>query len=266
MSYIYTPFQPTLTEAGLKRFGISLVETLPGKTLEGVIHSYLQITASQPTLYPVMPDGMIGVYMSASGTMIGGAQTKAMDIPLLNAGEYFGIRFLPGAIRYFFDLDLSEISGQMVDQAFFPCDHFKYLHGDIYRYQRFDERVLECEKWLLSLFKEPQKTRFDEALSSILKNNGYCRVGQLANDLGWSSRHLNRQFLQHTGLSTKTFSQIVRVQRACRDICSGGDGMTNAPAERGYFDQPHLIKEFNRYYLSSPRVLFNRFMSDSYNQ
>ena len=266
MSNSYAPFQPALTSAGLNQVGISLVETRPLKLLAPFVHSYLQITAAQPTLYPVMPDGMVAVYISSSGTMIGGALNKAVEIPLLNAGDYFGIRFYPGAIRNFFDLNLSEISDQMVDAKFFPCKEFNQLHQKIYRHQEFSKRAAECEKWLLSCYRPQPKSRLDQAISKILHSNGCSKVGELADELGWSSRHLNRQFLQHTGLTTKTFSQIIRLQQASRYICSGSRGLADIPVELGYFDQPHLIKEFNRFYQSSPGQVFDRFMSDSYNQ
>ncbi|MBV1914012.1 MAG: helix-turn-helix domain-containing protein [Pseudomonadales bacterium] len=266
MSNIYNPFQPTLTSAGLSRFGVSLVEMRPVTPLEPFVHSYLQITTTQPTVYPVMPDGMVAVYMSSSGTMIGGALNRAVNIPLLSAGEYFGIRFYPGVIRNFFDLNLSEISDQMVDAKFFPCKKFNQLHRKVYHHQAFNKRAAECEKWLLSCYRPQPKSRFDQALSKIIRSNGCSKVGELADEISWSSRHLNRQFLQHTGLTTKTFSQIVRLQQASRYICSGSRGIADVPVELGYFDQPHLIKEFNRFYHSSPGQLFERFMSDSYNQ
>lgn len=40
----------------------------------------------------------------------GGRQSFAL---IQQSGDYFGIRFYPGALRHFFNLDLSEITGQM---------------------------------------------------------------------------------------------------------------------------------------------------------
>ncbi|HHI92201.1 MAG TPA: AraC family transcriptional regulator [Gammaproteobacteria bacterium] len=265
MRKIYTPFQPTLTQSGLNRFGLTLKENIPSGALNGLVYSYLQIKTEKQTPYPVMPDGTQAVYMSPQDAMIGGAQTEAKDIQLLQPGEYFGIWFYPGALRYFFDVNLSEISGQFVDEKYFECSHFTRLHSDIYRYSTFNERVNVCEKWLSSRYSQKPVTRFDKALSLIYQTKGSERINQLAAKVGWSSRHLNRQFLQHTGLSTKTFSRIIRLQHVCRQLyikLFGGQGI---PVELGYYDQPHLIREFGKFFKLSPGVFFSRFMSDFYN-
>lgn len=212
-----------------------------------------------------MPDGTQAVFISPHGSFIGGAQTQACDVQILQPGEYFGIRFYPGALRYFFDLDLSEITDQFVDNHYFPCRDFDELHNYIYQCQNFHERAHICEQWLLRHFKPRPATRFDHTLSLIYRSLGNIKVSQLATMAGWSSRHLNRLFQLHTGLSTKTFAQTIRIQHVCKQLyISPGDSL-NAALELGFFDQSHLIKDFQKRLLSTPSVFFNRFMSDFYN-
>ena len=237
----------------------------PCSALNDVVHSYLQINAERQTPYPVMPDGTQAVYVSPEGSMIGGAQTEAIDLQLLQPGEYFGIWFRPGALRHFFDLDVAEISNQFVDEKYFECHRFFRLHIDIYRHSTFNERADVCESWLLNRYSQKPATGFDKALSSIYLSRGNEKVSQLASKVGWSSRHLNRQFLQHTGLSTKTFSQVIRSQHVCRQLYIRPTGVQDVPIELGYYDQSHLIREFSRYFKSTPGTFFSRFMSDFYN-
>lgn len=260
------PFQPTLTQTGLKQFGLTLQSSQPCEVLKGKVHSYLQISAERPTPYPVMPDGTQAIYISSQGLMIGGAQLEARDIQLLEPGEYFGIWFYPGALRYFFDLNLNEISGQFVDEKYFRCRYFSRLHTEIYRYTAFVERAHICDSWLLRRYSHKPATKFDVALQLIYQSFGSEKISQLANKVGWSSRHLNRQFLQHTGLSTKSFSQIVRVQSACKKLYLNQNQSLSVALELGYFDQPHLIKEFKKHLTSTPSDFFSRFMSDLYNR
>ncbi len=96
MNKLYRSFQPILTEAGLKRFGLILEYSLACKTLRGIVHSYLQISTAKPTPYPVIPDGTQAVYIAPHGAKIGGAQSRAHDIQILQPGDYFGIRFHTG--------------------------------------------------------------------------------------------------------------------------------------------------------------------------
>lgn len=265
MNKFYIPFQPTLTQAGLKQFGLTLLSTLSCEVLKGKVHSYLQIRADRPTPYPVIPDGTQAIYISPQGLMIGGAQQEAKDIPLLEPGEYFGIWFYPGALRYFFNLNLSEITGQFVDEKYFQCRYFSKLHTEIYRHANFVERVNVCNSWLLRQYSHKPTTKFDHALQLIYQSFGNEKISQIANKIGWSSRHLNREFLQHIGLSTKSFSQIVRVQSLCKRLYLNPNQPLSTGLELGYFDQAHLIKEFKKHLILTPSDFFSRFMSDLYN-
>lgn len=266
MSKLYSSFQPTLTEAGLKHFDLSLQSSLACKILRGIVHSYLQVSTAKPTPYPIIPDGTQAIFISPQGSKIGGAQSRACDIQILQPGEYFGIRFYPGALRFFFDLNLFEITDQFVDKQYFPCRDFGELHNNIYRCQDFYTRAHICEQWLLRHFKPRSATRFDQALSLIYQAFGNIKVSQLATRVGWSSRHLNRLFRCHTGLSTKTFTQTIRIQQVCKQLyVTPGDSLKTA-LELGFFDQPHLIKDFKKRLLSNPGVFFDRFKSDFYNR
>lgn len=265
MSKLYIPFQPTITQAGLKQFGLTLQFSQPCEALKDKVHFYLQIKAEKPTPYPVIPDGTQAIYFSSQGATIAGAQLTALDVQLLEPGEYFGIWFYPGALRSFFDLNLNEITGQFVDDKYFQCRYFSKLYIDIYRYKDFFDRANVCESWLLKRYSHKPTTRFDIALQLIYKSFGREPIFQLANNIGCSTRHLNRLFLQYTGLGTKSFSQVVRVQNICRQLYLSPNQSLSRSLEFGYSDQPHLIKEFKKHLLATPSEFVSNFMSDLYN-
>lgn len=139
MNNLCRSFQPILTETGLNRFGLQLEHSPACNILDGVVHSYLQITAKKVTPYPVIPDGTQAIFISPQNSMIGGTQTQARDIQLQQAGEYFGIRFYPGALRYFFNLNLVDITDQYVDPSYFSCTFFNELHNHLYQHNTFHE-------------------------------------------------------------------------------------------------------------------------------
>lgn len=266
MRNLYSPFQPTLCQAGLHQLGLSMETKRPCDTLQGIVHSYLQIIAERETPYPVMPDGTQAVYISPRGAMIGGALRESKHIKLLQPGEYFGIWFYPGALRHLFDLNLSEISDQFVDKEYFQCQKFFQLLDEIYEHKEFSARASICERWVLEKYSKKPATGFEHALSIIYTSSGGERVENIAYKVGWSSRHLNRQFLQHTGLNTKTFSRIVRVQNLCTQLYFPSANSTNTSPVLAYYDQPHLIKEFKKYFNLTPGDFKKRYMSDFYNR
>ena len=124
VSQLYRPFQALLTASGLQHFGLGMQECPAARQLEGIVHSYIQVSTARPTAYPVMPDGTQAIFFSSQGTLIGGALSRMRELQLLQTGEYFGIRFQPGALRHFFKLDLAEITDQFADSGYFPSREF----------------------------------------------------------------------------------------------------------------------------------------------
>ena len=265
MQPLYQPFQPTLTDSGLQSLGLSLQQTGSSKTLKHLIHSYIQINADRPTPYPVVPDGTQAIYIGIGGSLMSGTQQKACDVQLFEPGQYFGIRFYPGALRHFFDLNLQEITNQFVDTGFIPCSQFATLHERIYQQPTFLRRAKVCEQWLLMHLNSRPFDRFDQALAFIFKSSGAIRIERLAAEVGWSSRHLNRMFRRHTGLSTQSFSQTIRFQHACKQLYSAPGNTLDTAIELGYFDQSHLLNDYKKYLHRNPSIFADRFKSDFYN-
>jgi len=110
MSQPYQPFQPLLTNGGQQSFALTVQQYPAAKSLTGIVHSYLQVSTPKPTPYPMIPDGAPAIFISAKSTQIGGTLSQALDIQIQQAGDYFGIRFYPGALRHFFKLNLAEIT------------------------------------------------------------------------------------------------------------------------------------------------------------
>jgi len=265
MNELFNSFQPTITNSGLSHFGLSLKSSAPCLVLQGVVHSYLQINAKKATPYTVIPDGTQSIFISRSGSMIGGSQNKTRDIQILAAGEYFGIRFYSGALRHFFNLDLSEITDQFVGSEYLPCKFFAGLSQRIYQQDYFEQRVGVCDEWLLPNYQPQQINRFDQALSLIYHSSGNIKVNNLAKGVAWSSRHLNRLFQINTGLSTQRFIKIIRLQNLAKKLYMDPKHSLDIALSLGYFDQSHLIKDTKKHLLSTPTDFVKTFMSDFYN-
>lgn len=265
MNQLYQPFQPLLTHGGQHRFGLTVQQHPARKSLAGVVHSYLQVAISKPTPYTVIPDGSQAIFISAESIRVGGAHRQALDVQIQEPGDYFGIRFYPGALRHFFNLNLSDITDQFVGSDYFPCRYFGDLHYYLYREDDFRQRVRVCDQWLLRHFTPQPFCLFDAALALIYQSVGNVDIVQLAKKIGVSRRHLNRLFQQFTGLSTKAFAQIIRLQSACQQLYVNPDNSLEIAATLGFFDQAHLLRQYKRDLLLNPRSLAKRFMSDFYN-
>jgi AraC-like DNA-binding protein len=79
----------------------------------------------------------------------------------------------------------------------------------------------------------------------MIGSGGALRVGDLAAEVGWSRRHLGARFAAEFGLTPKDAARVVRFDRA-KGLLRSPDRPTLAEvaAVCGYYDQPHLAREW----------------------
>lgn len=82
----------------------------------------------------------------------------------------------------------------------------------------------------------------------LVATGGAVRIGLLADEVGWSHKHLITRFKQQVGLSPKAAARLVRFDRVLRSLEQpGAPGWERVAAEAGYADQAHLIREFRTF-------------------
>jgi AraC-like DNA-binding protein len=81
----------------------------------------------------------------------------------------------------------------------------------------------------------------------LLRSGGDVRVSALADETGWSGRHLTSRFRAEIGLTPKAAARVIRFDRARTLLVSSADAgyrLADLAADCGYFDQAHLAREF----------------------
>lgn len=93
------------------------------------------------------------------------------------------------------------------------------------------------------------------ALRALEGSGGALRVEELAARLDVSRQHLAAQFRQHVGLSPKLFARVCRFRQATaaiRATSSPAPGWAQLALDCGYFDQSHLIHDFQELAATTP--------------
>ncbi|MFI1097391.1 helix-turn-helix domain-containing protein [Streptomyces sp. NPDC020917] len=81
------------------------------------------------------------------------------------------------------------------------------------------------------------------AWSELIRSDGLVPLSRLSAVTGWSARHIELRFRQQIGLSPKTASRVLRIQRALRMLTAGA-APSAAAAACGFYDQAHLHRDF----------------------
>ena len=88
-----------------------------------------------------------------------------------------------------------------------------------------------------------------EVWRRLMAVGGAGPVGDLADAVGWSSRHLAERFQQEVGLTPKAAGRVMRFDRTRRRlqrrVAAGAPAaLADLAAAGGYYDQAHLAREF----------------------
>ncbi len=83
------------------------------------------------------------------------------------------------------------------------------------------------------------------AAALIRASGGTARITDLADEVGWSRRHLAERFRGETGLGPKAMARVVRFERVCGRLRRPDrPPLAIAAADAGYVDQAHLARDF----------------------
>jgi AraC-like DNA-binding protein len=95
----------------------------------------------------------------------------------------------------------------------------------------------------------------EDRLLSAAVNQTELSVGEMAGRAGLSARQFERRFRQAVGIPPKLFSRMRRFQRVFAALESAPVRWADAAVECGYYDQAHLIRDFQEFAGKPPAAL-----------
>lgn len=82
------------------------------------------------------------------------------------------------------------------------------------------------------------------AWEKLERGNGRASIRELADEIGWSSRHFGQRFRHETGIMPKAAMRMMRFARASRLVENSRESLADIAYMCGYADQSHMTREF----------------------
>lgn len=97
------------------------------------------------------------------------------------------------------------------------------------------------------------------SMKYMYASQGKISMRSLAEMLSYSERNIRRTFQKELGVSPKELSGIIRFQSLLQEMTHGAESrFTDIAVKYGYYDQPHFINSFKRYYGLAPNQVFKQ--------
>jgi AraC-like DNA-binding protein len=226
-------------------------EGLPPGTHHGLPSPYLTVVISfaAPTRTSFGPEHTPVSYAALAG----GLHTRAVLIHHDGTQHGMQLSLTPAGARSLLGVPAGELASSIV-----PLDE---LLGS----GELTERLAEAPGWparfavlddLLSRRADrlaPAPAELRHAWRLLAGSGGRVRVGDLAEEVGWSRRHLASRFTAEYGLTPKEAARVARFWASSRMLRRPGrPSLAGVAAECGYYDQAHLAREWNDFLGSPP--------------
>lgn len=245
---IINPFQPYMT---LEMDGYSQIN----RTDYGISHFYeFTIHDEKKHCIKAVPDASIDLLFNIGenkvSTYISGTVFGVKKWELGTQDDCFGVRFQPGQGILPKDITMEMIVNDDIE---IDGDIFgKNLTEKIALAKTMSERIdifkKAYEDMVLGRNSLSDKEKINEYLvNRISRTKGMITMRQLEDETNYSACYLRRIFKSFHGISPKQFAQYIRFQNLLMQADKEGVRYEQVALDCGYYDEPHMMKEFKKY-------------------
>ena len=162
----------------------------------------------------------------------GGAECVQVDFTPLGAYRFFGGAVVDLAARMIEIDDVLGVEGARLRERLGATNGWQ---------RRFDI----VEDFIIRRANHLPSPELEFAYRQLARSGGGIRIATLAEEIGWSRKHLVDRFRSEFGLAPKPLARMMRFHRACGLARTGtSSGWAGIAADSGFSDQAHLIREF----------------------
>jgi AraC-like DNA-binding protein len=214
--------------------------------------------------YRVLPDNCIDILWHDDGVtgFATGMMTASKLVTLASRARILAVRFKPGSTARFFRQSLHELTDIQADmRALWGDDVAERIHHALWNREQSDiARLHIVQQHLLTMLQSQHRDiaglgLVNYAVQTIEASNGILKIESLAQHAGVTRQHLASRFRAEVGIPAKTFARICRFRQTLsviRETPHADIDWSSLAQDCGYFDQSHLIHEFQEFASGTP--------------
>jgi AraC-like DNA-binding protein len=171
------------------------------------------------------------------------------------APSYLEVLLAPLGAYTLLGLPMEELSGQTVDLVEVLGAAGRRLAEQLRETSSWRRRFALMDQFLLwRLDRGPRPSpEVAWAWERLVATGGAVPIGRIADEVGWSHKHLIARFKQQVGLRPKTAARLVRFGGVWRRLDERRPlDWGQVAADAGYADQAHLVRDFRRFTGTTP--------------
>lgn len=167
------------------------------------------------------------------------------------------IEFNPLGAYRLFRFSYTDVKNQIVNVTDLIGNRAQELQSQLADVTNLDLKLQLLQNFLIKqMEKAVPDPIFDYCINRISNSKGLISVARLEKETGYSSRWLNKKFLEHLGTSPKNLSEIIRFKQFYQVYSTGVKWQNLRKSIYDfYYDQSHFLRAFKRFTGSTPTDL-----------
>lgn len=247
---------------------------LPCDKLKNIISNFT-ITFPNRTIisddYTIMPHGSVTLvlfyYQTELYSLLFGPATKSVKVGNIanKCDSIFIVEFQPAGFYPLKKINQNELTDKIIPFSMMDTSLDTAMKKIFRTSLSVDELLYKFEKIILQsiLFQYPKELA--HAIKVIIQTEGTMASADISEKIFYCPRHLNRLFNVHLGISMKSFSRLVRINKSFQLLNEKSNSLASICEKLGYYDVSHFVKDFKLVCNITPQQ-YRTNMSDFYNE
>jgi len=144
------------------------------------------------------------------------------------------------------------------EPQFLPFLDYCSTMNSILKIKSSEKIIKELENYWLTKLKKDQVFKLEQAIKIIIDNPN-TSISSIANDINLSHKTLISHFNKNVGKTPTEFRKIIRFRKTLKN--KKANNLTQLSYLASYFDQAHMIKDFNQLTGYKPKDFFKNLSS-----